>query len=117
MEGCIRKAVEWCEGLPSYDTTHVQKNGADWNHRCDTEGWGVVLGHWPNGRGRGCVWPKHSMRVHKNTLSLLGYPSRVKRPFSGPPIFFKKESRLLLGKPKWTNYRVQRLRMLFYMSL
>jgi hypothetical protein len=25
MEGCIRKAVEWCEGLPSYDTTHVQK--------------------------------------------------------------------------------------------
>jgi hypothetical protein len=36
------------------------------------------------------------MRVHKNTLSLLGYPSRVKRPFSGPPIFFKKESRLLL---------------------
>jgi hypothetical protein len=25
MDGCIRKAVEWCEGLPSYDTTHVQK--------------------------------------------------------------------------------------------
>jgi hypothetical protein len=25
MDGCIRKAVEWCEGLPSYDTTHVQQ--------------------------------------------------------------------------------------------
>jgi hypothetical protein len=25
MDGCIRKAVQWCEGLPSYDTTHVQK--------------------------------------------------------------------------------------------
>jgi hypothetical protein len=25
MDGCIRKAVEWCEGLPSHDTTHVQK--------------------------------------------------------------------------------------------
>jgi hypothetical protein len=25
MDGCIRKAVEWCEDLPSYVTTHVQK--------------------------------------------------------------------------------------------
>jgi hypothetical protein len=25
MNGCIRKAVEWCEGLPSHDATHVQK--------------------------------------------------------------------------------------------
>ena len=25
MDGCNRKAVEWCEGLPSHDTTHVQK--------------------------------------------------------------------------------------------
>jgi hypothetical protein len=25
MDDCIRKAVQWCEGLPSYDTTHVQK--------------------------------------------------------------------------------------------
>ena len=46
------------------------------------------------------MWTKQCMRVHKNTLSLLGYPSRVKRPFSGPPIFFKKESRLLLDKYK-----------------
>jgi hypothetical protein len=46
------------------------------------------------------MWTKQRMRVRKNTLSLLGYPSRVKRPFSGPPIFFKKESRLLLDKSK-----------------
>ena len=25
MDGCIRKAVEWCEGLPSHDATHVKK--------------------------------------------------------------------------------------------
>jgi hypothetical protein len=25
MEGCIRKAVEWCEGLPSHDATYVKK--------------------------------------------------------------------------------------------
>jgi hypothetical protein len=25
MDGCIRKAVEWCEGLPSHDDTHVKK--------------------------------------------------------------------------------------------
>jgi hypothetical protein len=25
MDGCIRKAVEWCEGLPSYDATYVKK--------------------------------------------------------------------------------------------
>jgi hypothetical protein len=25
MDGCIRKAVEWCEGLPSCGTTHVKK--------------------------------------------------------------------------------------------
>jgi lauroyl/myristoyl acyltransferase len=31
--------------------------------------------------------------------------------------FRKKESRLLLDKSKWTNYTVQRLGMLFYMSL
>ena len=25
MDGCIRKAVEWCEGLPSHDATHIKK--------------------------------------------------------------------------------------------
>ena len=25
MDSCIRKAVEWCEGLPSHDATHVKK--------------------------------------------------------------------------------------------
>jgi hypothetical protein len=25
MDGCIRKAVEWCKGLPSHDATHVKK--------------------------------------------------------------------------------------------
>jgi hypothetical protein len=25
MDGCIRKAVEWCEGLPSHYATHVKK--------------------------------------------------------------------------------------------
>ena len=30
------------------------------------------------------------MCVHKNTLSLLVCTSRVKRPFSGPIIFFEK---------------------------
>ena len=43
---------------------------------------------------------KQLLCVLKNTLSLLGCPSRVQRPFSGPPIFFKKESRLLLDKSK-----------------
>jgi hypothetical protein len=51
-------------------------------------------------REGGGVIQSQRMRVHKNTLSLLGYPSRVKRPFSGTPIFFKKESRLLLDKSK-----------------
>jgi hypothetical protein len=44
------------------------------------------------------MWNKQLLCVLKNTLSLLGCPSRVKRPFSGPTIFFKKESRLLLDK-------------------
>jgi hypothetical protein len=25
MDGCIRKAVEWCEALPSHDATHIKK--------------------------------------------------------------------------------------------
>ena len=25
MDGCIRKAVEWCEGLPSHNATHVKE--------------------------------------------------------------------------------------------
>jgi hypothetical protein len=25
MDGCIRKAMEWCEGLPSHDATYVKK--------------------------------------------------------------------------------------------
>jgi hypothetical protein len=36
------------------------------------------------------MWNKQLLCVLKNTLSLLGCPSRVKRPFSGPPIFSKK---------------------------
>jgi hypothetical protein len=35
------------------------------------------------------MWTKQRMCVLKNTLSLLGYPSRVKRPFSGPLIYFR----------------------------
>jgi len=46
------------------------------------------------------MWNKQLLCIHKNTLSLLGCTSRVQRPFSGPPIFFKKESRLLLDKSK-----------------
>jgi hypothetical protein len=38
---------------------------------------------------------KQRMCVHKNTLSLLVCTSRVKQPFSGPPIFFEKISYLL----------------------
>ena len=25
MDGCFRKVVEWCEGLPSHHATHVKK--------------------------------------------------------------------------------------------
>ena len=40
------------------------------------------------------MWDKHRMCVHKNILSLLVCTSRVKRSFSGPPIFFEKISDL-----------------------
>jgi hypothetical protein len=97
MDGCIKKAVEWCEGLPSRDATYVKKMEL-------SETIGVTLkdGVW--------CWTSDTMLVAEvtvgvnstsvfmNTLSLLGCTFRVKRPFSGPPIFFKKESRLLLDK-------------------
>jgi hypothetical protein len=46
MNDCIRKAMEWCEGLPSHDATYVKKmeltetNGdmAQW----EREGGGVL---------------------------------------------------------------------------
>jgi hypothetical protein len=65
--------------------------------------WREGISHvfWRGGKEREVgFYNQQRMRVHKNTLSLLGYPSRVKQPFSGPPIFFKKESRLLLDKSK-----------------
>ena len=41
------------------------------------------------------MWGMQRMRVNKNTLSLLVCTSRVKRPFSGPIIFFEKICDLL----------------------
>jgi hypothetical protein len=66
MDGCIRKAVEWCEGLPSHDATYVKKMEL-------TETIGVTL--------KDGVW-FHLYLSNNNLDSFLknigGYPSRDK---------------------------------------
>ena len=63
MDGCIKKAVEWCEDLPSRDATYVKKMKLSetigvtltegvWRWACDT----MVLAEVVGGINSSCVF-------------------------------------------------------------